>query len=389
MKKWFLIPLLTTRALFADITATHDSYDFAFNLSKEVRSDSENWIFSPFSISSCLSMVAAGANGETADEMRSVLALPEDIGSYFEEKMASLKHSAASETDFQLNIAQGVWIKDDFQMLPAYSSLLSGSFQAVAERVAFTPYTAHQINDWVERETNNKIKDLISPSNLNEDTRLVLVNALYFHGSWQHPFRPESTQQGPFHLKTGETVNAMTMHQTSFFPYYENESLQAVALPFSREHGSASEPLCLLVLPKDGGAFDSAAIEAILPSLSNRRVQIQVPKFKIEQAIELNDPLKNLGIKKAFSHSADFSGIDGLRDLCLSVVLHKAFFDFDEKGVEAAAATAAVINVTTSTRPRPIPAIPFIADRPFSLVLLDNKTKTILFLGQVQNPCLN
>ncbi len=331
-------------------------------------------------------MVAAGANGDTADEMKNVLHLSGDIGSEFEKTMLALQHSASFEKDFQLNIVQGAWIKDDFPMLPAFSTLLRHSFQAIAERVPFNQQTVDQINDWVAESTHQKIQNLLSDSEFDESTRLVLANAVYFHGNWKTPFSKKDTSPRPFYLSSGDMIHSETMLQTGRFDYYENEDLKAVALPYIQNHDSTCTPICLIVLSKSKEILDLEKIKNAISSLQPAMVQIQVPKFTLEERIELKPLLNQLGIQKAFSQDeADFSGINGLGGLYLSAVLHKSFFAFDELGVEAAAATAAIINATTAVS-KPVRVFPFIADRPFYFFLLDQKTETMLFMGHIENP---
>lgn len=384
MNIWISIAILSAQVIFASHPNVADQ-KFAFDFLEQIESQEKNQVFSPFSVSACLSMVAAGANTDTEKEMRDVLNLPAEIGPFFEEKMGALKHDPTYDSDFQLNIAQGIWIKEDFAILPSFSSLLFNSFQAVAERVAFTPYTADRINDWIANETHQKIQNLIPPSILTPETRLVLANALHFRGSWRHPFLSGATHLRPFYLSSGKAIEALTMSQTAQLPYFENNSFQAVALPFDRAWNSASELICLLILSKTKLRLNSRSFSLIVSSLKEAPVHLQVPKFTIEQSLELKEILQNLGMRNAFTEKADFSKINGLLDLYISAVFHKSIFEFDENGVEAAAATAGVIQVT-SINPQSAQSFSFKADHPFYFVLFDQKTQTILFLGRVQNP---
>ena len=372
----YLIPLL---AITRTVTA-----DFAFDLSDQLGSADANWVFSPYSISSCLSMIKEGARGETADEMSALLDLPED----FETSLSSLKHTPVSRSDFELNIAQGVWVKDDFPILPSYRSLLEQTYSAAIDPVRFVPATADRINSWISEETHQKIQYLLSPDLFSSATRMVLVNALYFSGNWVRPFPAKSTAFDTFESPSAP-VAAPFMDQTETFPYFENETCKAIQLPFSTQSDTC-KPICLLLLPhKNDGDFPltSELFSEALHSSQTAKVHIRVPKFQIEKSFDLNQPLQQMGMQTVFSHRADLSGIDGQRDLFLSDVLHKSFFAFEERGVEAAAATAAIINCTTCVR-EPIPPLySFIADHPFYFVLLDKTTETILFIGYIQNPC--
>lgn len=379
MNRIFLF-LLASRTLFAS---------FAYELTDPIAKPGENWIYSPFSISACLSMAAAGADGNTADDFKSVLGLSDEIDFGFEKTLEAFEHAPAESTDFEMRIAQGAWIKDDFAVLPSYTSLLTRFFHAAAERVPFRPETVIRINAWISGMTRGKISNLLSENDLNENSRLVLANALYFHGSWQHPFPARNTQKRAFHLSNGSSIDCDTMAATSRALYYEDEKLQAAALPFHTNGRSAFRPACLLILPKEENCFCEESVVAALSALRSEKVHLSVPKFTLEEKIDLTPVLMKAGLKRAFSNDADFSKIDGIGELCLSKVLHKTFFAFSEEGVEAAAATAAVINVTTSIQPKPERVFYFTADRPFYVLLVDLNTQTPFFIGRVENPLLN
>lgn len=379
MNRFFLF-LLASRALYAS---------FAYELADPIAKPGENWIYSPFSIYACLSMAAAGADGKTADDFKSALGLSDEIDFGFEKKLEAFEHAPADPTDFEMRIAQGAWIKDDFAILPSYTALLTRFFHAAAERVPFRPETVFRINAWIAEMTRGKIENLLSENDLNENSRLVLANALYFHGSWQHPFPARNTCKRAFHLSNGSSIDCDTMAETSRGLYFENENLQAAALPFHTNGRSAFKPACLLILPKEDQAFNEETVQTILAALRWEKVHFAVPKFTLEEKIDLTPILKKTGLEKAFSDKADFSKIDGMGELCLSKVLHKTFFAFSEEGVEAAAATAVFINEITAIQPKPERIFSFIADRPFYVLLIDLNTQTPFFIGRVENPLLN
>ncbi len=371
-----LLPLL---ALSQTLSA-----DFAIDLSDRLGCNDENWVFSPFSISSCLSMVKDGARGKTSDEMSSLLDLPVD----FKASLSSLKHVPVSRSDFELDIAQGIWIKEDFPILPCYSSLLKQTYVAEISAVPFVPATADLINSWISEKTHQKIQNLLSPSLFSPATRMVLVNALYFSGDWIHPFPDKSTAFDTFESPSSPLL-APFMEQTNTFPYFENDAWKAVLLSFSTQ-SDACEPTCLLLLPHASDKnfqLTPELFKEALHSAQKELVRVRVPKFQIEKTFDLKSPLQQMGMQTVFSHRADLSGIDGRLDLYLSDVLHKSFFSFEEQGVEAAAATAAIINCAW-VRQEPLPPLhSFIADHPFYFILLDRRTETILFIGYIQNPC--
>jgi serpin B len=345
--------------------------NFSYDLSKEIGSQDENWIFSPYSVSSCLGMVKDGAAGDT------------------EEELAACLPSGAEPIHYRgLKSVQSAWVKEEFPLLDSYASLLEERYGASAERVPFNAATLDKINSWVADVTRGKIRDLLSPSDITPSTRLVLANALYFLGDWISPFNPNKTQSLPFHVSPTQSVDAPTMEQVGSFSYFENSELKALSLPFKPDSDSACEPICLLLLPKDETQeiLSSDSVKEILSNMQRKMVRVQVPKFTIEQKCSLKDPLKRLGIQKVFdARLSDLSRIDGRHDLYLSTVVHKAFFAFEEKGVEAAAATGAVAGCT-AVHPRP-PLYQFVADRPFYFVLLDKRSETILFMGYLKHPC--
>ena len=348
MKK-YLLSLLLSSQLF--------SSDMAFDLASHLGTKDANWVFSPLSISSCLSMVHAGAQGETAEEMAPFLS---DLGS--------------SE---EIEMAQGVWIKEGFSILPAYQALLKEQYGALIESASFTPDTIEHINTWVGSATHQKIQDLLSPGCFSDATRMVLVNALYFQGTWLRPFPAYATRTDTFYTSK-EPVFAAFMKKNDTVPYFANDSFQAIALPF------ATNTICLLILPEPGFELASKHIQAALEGAADVEVDIQVPKFEIAYDCKLNLPLQKMGMKKVFTQDADLSGINGARDLFLSDILHKSYFAFQEKGVEAAAATAAILSGTCCRTASPLYS--FCADRPFYFVLMNPEQGTIFFLGYIQNP---
>jgi len=356
---------------------------FPFELKTIIENADEDWVFSPFSISSCLSMVADGADGETAEEMQATLQLP----SSFHQWIREWKRDPLSPADFELSVAQGIWIHKHHPILPSYLDHLRSIYEASIESVLFLPETAKQINNWIAEKTHQKIRNLLSPTSISPATRAVLVNALYFHGSWLHPFDEKNTRPDLFYPAPAELVQAPFMDQTCSLPYLDNGRFKALILPIASASKQGCSPVCLLVLPHEGemDPFDEAAVSEILSHSQVRKVHVRVPKFEMEYRLVLNEPLKQLGMEKVFTPFADLSKIDGMRDLYLNEVLHKAFFAFDEMGIEAAAATAAVINCTTSIT-QPTAPVLFLANRPFYFALADRKTGTILFMGHVRHP---
>jgi serpin B len=276
-----------------------------------------------------------------------------------------------------LALANAVWAQRGEALLEAYVELLRGTYGAPPEPVDFAvpAPVAERINAWVSGRTHERIQDIVNAGMLTPDTRLVLVNALWFKAAWETPFNPRVTKERAFTLASGAQVSVPFMAQTAVFAYAEKDGAQAVELPYKGDRFSM-----IVVLP--AGGEPRAVPQGLLEALDAASVQVHLPRFRIETAYRLEDTLPAMGMKAAFRRDADFSGINGQRDLFLSVVVHKAFVAVDEAGTEAAAATA----VMTLRGEAPTKTAEFRADRPFLFLIRDTKTGTVLFLGRVSDP---
>ncbi len=376
-------------------TLTRENAAFAFALYREVAGGDANLFFSPHSISSALAMAYAGAGGETETQMAQVLRFELPQGSLHPAFNAlDLELNSRDEVGppyegdgFQLEVANAVWGQKGFPFRSAYLDTLALNYGAglrLADFESDPDGSRETINDWVSHQTNDRVKDLLPPGSTSEDTRLVLTNAIYFKAPWLVPFDAVDTTTAPFTPLSGSPVSLPMMHETATFSYARVGDLQAVELPYN-----GAELAMLLVIP-DAGQF--AAFEAtldletyleILDALETHEVHLGLPRFEFEGTLSLSDPLRALGMTDAFDPSAaDFSGIDGRKDLFISDVLHKAFVSVDEKGTEAAAATAVVIGATGM----PGSPVTLTIDRPFFFVIRDIPTGAILFVGRVVRP---
>jgi len=239
------------------------------------------------------------------------------------------------------------------------------------------------INNWVSDQTEEKIKDLIPQGAINAATRLVLTNAIYFNAAWQHPFAEEVTSSGTFHLLDNSDVTIPMMYQTESFKYAEGSDYQAVELPYDKQELSM-----VILLPREGQfeAFEESLnaeiVDEIIGKLEGSRVALTMPKFEYASSFSLKDALTTLGMGVAFTPEADFSGMNGSRDLFIGDVLHKAFVSVDEEGTEAAAASAVIMAMSAP----PSQPIEFTVDRPFVFFIRDIQTSSIIFVGRVLNP---
>ena len=373
---------------------------FALDLYQALRIQDENLFYSPFSISIALAMTYAGAREETELQMGQVLrfSLPQDrLHPAFNAlglELASRGEGAVAERGrrFQLKLANAIWGQRDYAFLPEFLDLLAIHYGAGLRLLDFAsdPEASRlTINEWVSRQTEGKIQDLLPPSSITPATTLVLTNAVYFNAAWHYPFEEKNTAQGAFHLLDQSQVSVPMMHQRESFAYAQGDGYQAVELPYRGKDEATVELSMVILLPQAGrfeevaGSLDAQKVQAILADLQPQAVELALPKFSFEASFNLNDPLGALGMPIAFTGSANFSGMDGTRDLFISDVVHKAFVAVDEAGTEAAAATAVIIGRTSVETP-----VEVMVDRPFVFLIRDIPTGAILFMGQVVNPAV-
>jgi serpin B len=372
-------------------TFVADNTAFALDLYARVKASDGNLFFSPYSISTCLAMTYAGAGGDTAAQMAKTLHFATNqtqIAASFSELQREL-NKLREEKGIELNIANGLWTQKEHPLLPDFLDLARTRYEANPQQVDFRvrAETARmEINDWVSHKTKGKISDLIQPGVLDQATRLVLANAIYYKARWARQFEQHNTTNASFSVTTNRKLQAPLMNLTADFRYAEIEGLQLLELPYV-----GNDLSMVVLLPREIDGFTS--MEALLnePTLDNwltqardQKVNVFLPKFKLTAQFSLAQTLIGMGMTEAFSPSADFSGMDGARDLYISAVVHKAFVDVNEEGTEAAAATGTVMRSMAVFRPQPIPT--FRADHPFLFLIRDTQSGSILFLGRVVDP---
>jgi len=367
---------------------------FAFNLYQSLKKDSGNLLFSPFSISMALAMTYAGARTQTEAQMADVLhyTLPQDqlhpAFNALDLALAS-RGKGAKGTDskgFKLNVVNAIWGQKGYQFLPVYLDTLAQNYDAGLRILDFqkSPEPSRvTINDWVAEQTANRIKDLIPSGSINELTRLVLTNAIYFNAAWLKQFNKDTTSNGAFNLDGGTTETVPMMRQSTQFNYAEGQGYQVVELPYD-----GNELSMVIFLPANGnfgkfeGELTAAKADSIIRSLGNRQVNLTMPRFTFESSLGLKSTLSAMGMPVAFTDAADFSGMSAGKDLLIQDVVHKAFISVDENGTEAAAATAVIVGTTAM----PANPVDVTIDRPFIFLIRDIPTGTVLFLGRVMNP---
>jgi serpin B len=283
-------------------------------------------------------------------------------------------------------MGNALWVQRGFPILSDFQNALKTNFHAPATPLDFSAapdQARREINNWTEQQTKGKIKDLFAPGSISGDTRLVLTSAIYFYGKWQSAFAVKDTQPGPFH-GPGAQSEAKFMNKTASFGYSELPDLQILEMKY------AGTPIAFdVLLPKQNNGLPALekSLTAIqisdwVKGLQRRSVQVVMPKFRVESDFSLNRMLTALGMRTAFTGTADLSGIDGKRDLFVSSVKHKAFVDVSEEGTEAAAATGTVVSLVAMAQPKPV----FRADHPFIFFIRDTESGAILFAGRVMKP---
>jgi serine protease inhibitor len=371
-----------------DVKAVADANNrFALDLYARLKKGDENLFYSPYSISTALAMTYAGARGTTAEEMAKVLHfnLPVDRLHPACGGLVESLNEAGKKGDFQLSVANRLWGQKGEGFLKEFLGLTERYYHAGLSEVDFagdTESVRKTINDWVEKQTAEKIKDLIKEGVLGRDTALVLTNAIYMKADWLSQFDKKLTKDELFFAPGHREIKAPTMHQKEEFGYVDAEGIQVLELLYK---GDRLSMVVLLPRDKDGLAKLEARLSIDnlgqwLAQLSRQKVMVSLPKFKATRDYRLSEPLMSLGMNSAFG-IADFSGMNGRRNLFISEVIHKAFVDVDEQGTEAAAATAVVISGGIA---RPTPE--FRADHPFVFLIRDRQTGAILFMGRVTEP---
>lgn len=391
------------------VALNQGSREFAFAAFQRAIAEDDaddNLLISPHSILSALAMVYAGAEGETRTQMREALKFALDEPALHEAFQAldeALAERARVErqddaSGFELSVVNRLWGAQDEAFLPSYLELVERHYGAGIERVDFEsdPDAARRlINAWVEEQTRERIQDLLPSGALNEDTRLVLVNAIYFLASWQNAFEEDQTRTEPFQRLDGSTVDARLMHRTGSYPAFRDDDTVAVSIPYL-----GREVSLLALKPANPDAdfeawqagLDRARFDAAVAGLEGERVALAFPRFTSDSSFRLARMLRRMGMSDAFSRTqANFERMNGVgpgvigRSLYVDEVFHKTFIDLDEAGTEAAAATAVVMMRLTAMPVEEDP-VTIRFDRPFIYAIYDHPTETILFLGRVLEP---
>ncbi len=360
---------------------------FGLKLFQEVikTEEGKNVMISPLSVSMALTMVYNGARGETREAMSRTL---ETKGISMNDINESYKHLIESLTSLDsavvFQIANSIWYRQNFQVEKDFLDINDSFFNArISPCNLLHPGTADTINAWVDENTNGKIPRIVEKP-LSAYLVMLLINAIYFHGNWAAKFDIEDTIDDEFTLSDGSRVACKMMNQEKQFPYFENDILQAVELPYG--NGAFS---MVILLPKSGvgvdeliGLIDDGKLKLWTGSLQRRQGTFSMPRFKIEYDRDLTEILRSMGMDVAFSSAADFSGINKNKQLFISFVKHKTYVDVDEEGTEAAAVTVVGIEVAAA----PLESFVMRLDRPFIFLIRETASGTVIFLGKITDP---
>lgn len=363
--------------------ASEGNNRFALDLYGQLRSEAGNLFVSPYSVHAALGLAASGARGTTRDELLKALHLSGegdkalavgDMGRYY----------AQARKDVKLSVANALWARKGYNWRPEFRDLQQTRFGTGLQEADFVsqPEAERQrINKWVEDQTNDRIKNLLQPPHVTSNTTMVLVNAIYFKGTWKTKFDVTKTGAGVFHTADDQRIDVTMMYSDMKCGYARSEDVSMAELPYAG--GELSMVVLVPRLPDGLPALEKKLthdnLKKWLADLKDRgSLEVMLPKFKLESRFELVPAIKALGVRAAFAN-ADFTGMAEGDFAPLTGIVHKAFVDVNEEGTEAAAATA-VVRADSAFPP------PFVVNRPFLFLIRDAQKGTILFMGRVEKP---
>lgn len=378
-----------------------DALDFATNLYKQARSQLEdsNLIFSPSSVQIALAMVHAGANATTKDQfLQTVMGKSGEAIADFGNVWMNHQLNSYGKP-YQLNSANGVFLENSLAVKPQFTSILTKCYHAQDQLKDFQnnyEQARQDINDWVTDKTKGKIENVIPRGGVNDLTRLVLANAVYFYAEWATPFTSQNggaTQAKRFyqnsvsaHSASGDSTSIDMMTMKNEFLYNENRALEILGIPYQE-----NELTMFIFLPKRGVRLETIeqninadVLTPLINATAKQYIKATIPKFKIEAEFNVKDALEAMGLSEIFTFDADLTGIteDPATPLKVSDIFHKGFIEVNEKGTEAAAATAVVVNTDRSAVYEPKT---FVANHPFIFAIRHEITGAIVFMGSVKD----
>ncbi|MBQ2350786.1 MAG: serpin family protein [Bacteroidales bacterium] len=394
MKKKLLfivaIAISTTMCSQNSIVESNNSFTFDVmrNINKDdISKDGTNMFVSPFSIYDALAMAYDAAAKKTAKEMRSVMKFKKDQTESHDEFVKLLNEYKKDNSVF--TITNAAVAQKNYNFLDSYMKCLK-DFDATISQADFSKPeeradAVKKINDWVSKNTNKKITDLLSNNDIDELTRLILLNAIYFNANWSTEFKGEKTRQMTFYGKNSVEYVTDFMNGTQNVALSQSDDAQMMKIDYEKEKASM-----FIIMPKENvdidkyiSELDEQKFASLEKSMQTFKADVSMPKFKIESRFEMKKVLMEMGIKAAFTKSADFSKMNGKSNLLIDEVIHKSFIEVSEKGTEAAAATAVVVREKSMVM-KDNPKV--VINRPFIFVIRENKNNAILFIGKYVKP---
>ncbi len=364
--------------------------DFGVDLYRSLSSEPGDLFFSPVSISTAFGLARAGASGATAAEIDQVLNVPMGLKNA-NTAVRNIQDSLSLNVQGRvLSVNNALWVQKDLALRPEYVDLIRKNYASRLNRVDYVidpDGSRSAINNWVLKQTHGRVRELIQPSQITKDTRVQLINTAYFKAAWLAEFMPDETKPEDFFRRDGSKIKRPLMRQTGWFSIVAGENIQAISLGY---YGNETEMVVMLPDSKDGLAalerrLSPSWLGGWLTKLANtqgREVTLMLPKFKLEQRRELTEKLIGMGLKTAFTVSADFTAMSAEQDIKLESVVHQVYLDVDEKGSEAAAASDIGMAAAADAGPPPPPPKIFRADHPFIFLIRDKRTGVILFMGR-------
>nr|ADD24117.1 Leukocyte elastase inhibitor [Lepeophtheirus salmonis] len=372
------------------VSIAHGSHKFGSELLLQTTTSEQNAVFSSYSISSVISMAALGARGNTLQQIKEALHLPEDM-ELLKSAYSDITSVTKSDDNITLEVANSVFPSKRLELREEYLSDVKKHFQSEIQSLDFNQAEEARkiMNDWVLQQTNGKVKELFAPGSINSDTVNVLVNAIYFKGDWLAKFDPINTTERDFFVSSEKTVKVPTMFASDIkyaSTYNEDLKCTIAALPYKGERITM-----YLLVPEErfglGELEQKVVTDAFNPSTLDKLTHpsknpIYLPKFKLESFHDLGDACKSLGLKDMFDKKSDFSGMaGGPGELYVSKVVQKAIIEINEEGSEAAAASGMVMMMRCAMIPKPL-----VIDHPFIFIIKDKSTGLVLFSGKVVDP---
>lgn len=364
---------------------------FAFDCYHKMKNKPGNICFSSYSVVASLALAAVGAKGETAQQFQhafrypsSLLPLLSDLNEFLRTPSSNARGAS------QVLSSNAIWLQKDLSILPAFKLTLQRSFKYNLQLLDFAnqlSQSVDKVNQWTSQQTNGKIRNLLMKQDVTRNSRFIVTSAIYMTGQWAHPFNQSATKRLPFRYSPQRTSMADMMHQTADILLLKGEKWDLLTLPYVQ--GSQGAQLAMtIILPK---TVDISELEKELTlanwkqwlsQLQMETVSVVFPRFRIEERLDLEMILKQLGLTSMFNPDADFSGITGKKELFINHAVHKSMIRIDEKGMEAPSPSA----VSTPSAAKKEKPYEFLADHPFIFVIWDQKSHSILLMGRLSLP---